>query len=69
MWDDKGSHELIHACDVVESLKAKPKGLCSRFAVTLATQKATEFGRQAHGYPSQQQWTAELSYPRCMLLL
>ena len=49
MWDDKGGHELIHAGDVVQSLKAKPKGLCARFAVTLATLKAAEFGRQAHG--------------------
>ena len=49
MWDDKGGQELIHASDVVQSLKAKPKGLCSRFAVTLAAQEAAKFGRQADG--------------------
>ena len=48
MWDDKGGHELIHAGDVVQSLKAKPEGLCSRFAVTVAALKAAEFGRQGH---------------------
>jgi len=49
MWDDKGGHELIHASDIVQSLKAKPKGLCPGFTIALAAQEAAKFGRQAHG--------------------
>ena len=50
MWDDEGSHELIDAGDVVEPLKAEPKGLGSGLAVTFAAKESAEFGCQSHGF-------------------
>ena len=47
--DDKGGHELIHAGDVVQSLKAKTKGPLCQVRRHTCDPKAAEFGRQAHG--------------------